>query len=126
MLPPQAAYHLRKALLWSCAIGGCAAVGAAAAGGWRAGLGVAGGAGSMAGALEVSALRSLAMLPGGEPGSKMQALVGRAVWLVGTLGAFWLMLDVVRVPGWSVAVGVTACVAGSAVGFLTKAPEEKG
>jgi hypothetical protein len=126
MLPPQTAYHLRKALLWTCIIGGCAALGCGFAGGWKASLGVLGGTVSMAGALWVSAVRTAAILSSAGTGKRAgRAVLARVLWLVGSAIVFWALLGEVRVPGWSMAVGVTACVAGSVVGFLAKEPGTK-
>lgn len=98
---------------------------AAIIGGWTALVGVAGGAAAMAGALEVSALRTRALLSGGDRGFGIRVVLARAGWLVATLAVFGVLLEIVHVPGWSVAVGVTACVAGLVVGFLAKRPEEE-
>ena len=125
MVPPQATYHLRKALVWTCVVGGCAALGCGLAG-WKASLGVLGGTVSMAGALWVSAVRTAAIVSTAGTGRGAgRPILARVLWLLGSAAVFWALLCEVKVPGWSVAVGVTACLIGSVIGLVAREPGTK-
>jgi hypothetical protein len=126
MLLPRETGHLRKALRWTCLLAVCAACASVFGGGWKAVLGVLGGAAAMAGALVVSAIRAAAMFPGEDAGRrKPRPLLARGLWFLGTAVVFYALLVLLRVPGWSVAVGVSVSVAGLVVGFLPPRPDRK-
>ena len=104
---------------------GASVVVATGLGQWKAALGLATGFAAMAGAVELARLRS-ARLEAAAHSSlarMLQGLIQMTKYLV-AIAVFWVELNVLRVPAWSVFVGVTVAVACMVAAFAMRADKE--
>ncbi len=92
---------------------------AGAAGHWKAAVGLVTGLAAMGAAVELARMRAatLEATSRAQSARLLNGLLQVAKYVV-ALAVFWLVLNVVKVPLWSVCIGVTAGVACLIAGFL--------